>query len=306
MNTKTGVLLGSLIILLIAAVFIFGRPGSQDRVTARDVLDAPLVPANTKIVKFNPDNPVLKRIAEGADKYALYIELIHKGDGESLFLAGDIISNCTNVLQQGLERTMSGFEARLKPGDPLNAARMEAFRKMNEPCARFHQDRQTGMRLSNRSQLVAQAAQQGYLPAIVEMRMMNDAINRRQAGGDTGRGYGWVTEVLESGDAAAMNLATGYIAGRSGGYMVAGQAVPQKDQEVAYAAWHMIVCDAGLPCDAPALLSYCAYSSVCNAKSYEEVVKRSLGEVRSSLAMTYKRQLLDALARKDFASMGLI
>ena len=307
MNTKTGVALGTLIILAVAAIVLFYRSEPKPQIEVQptiEPLDAPLVPAGINPVKFNPSMDLLRRKALGPDKYALYQELMNKGDGQSLYLAGEIVSACTNVMRKGVDAVLADFQAQIPPGDANRAARLEAFRKLNEPCAGFAPDRPKGQRVMERDELTAMAAERGYLTAIVEVRIRIDAARRHQSGGERVPSYAWVIDVLESGDPAAMNLASGFLTGRPGGYMFDGQPVPKEDRDIAYHAWQMAACERGYPCDLEPALNLCAYDGVCNAKSYVEALRRYLGE-RFGRTQAYKDSLVAALARKDYRAIGL-
>ncbi len=305
MNTKTGVVLGTLILLAFAAMVLFYRSEPQsDGHPVIEPLDAALVPAGTKIVKFDPGNKALRRKAIGPDKYALFLELVKKGDGESLYMAGEIVSACTGVLRKGLQAVQADFQAQIPAGDPNRAARLDAFHNLSDPCAGFAPDRLKGQHIPGRDELIAQAADLGYLTAIVEMRMRIDSDKRLQSGGAKVPSYAWVIEVLDSGDASAMNLAAGHLTGRPGGYMFDGKPVPDADKDIAYYAWQMAACERGYPCELEPVLNLCAYDGICGVSSYAEAMRRYLGE-RFARTQAYKEQLVAALERKDYASLGL-
>lgn len=304
MNTKTGFALGSLILLASVALVLFGLPAPQGASTHAPAAGGPLIPPGMRITRSNPGHPVLRRLAEGEDHFALYRELIARGDGESLYLAALIESRCAGVAQQGLERLEAGFVATLKPTDPNRAARLDAFRQLHRPCAGFSPDPHTAQGLRGREALLARSAASGYLPAIVEMRKRGEAARPRMTGAPPGQG--WVIEALESGDALAMHLAFAHIAERPEGYTIVGRVVEPADREATYFAWHMLVCESGYPCawERPDL-SYCAYSGVCGAATLEEIVQRVLGMQDYAKARIYKLKIAEALQARDYRSLGL-
>lgn len=263
----------------------------------------PLVAQGQTVVKYDPAAPLARRLADATDRYALYQDLVAKDDGESLFWAGQLVMECSQVRMQGLQATLDGFQANLKPTDPQREARIEAFRRLILPCAGFDPARTDAKSVRAREELTAQAATRGYLPAIVEARMQAAARAQPAAAAQDDT---WVVEALSSGDPLVMNLAAAQIGAGPGGYMIGGRPLDKADGEVAWFAWRLVVCERGFPCEQTPALTLCAHGGICGTPNYAESVRKLLGPERYAKAENYKQQIAMALVHRDYASLGLV
>ena len=240
------------------------------------------------------------RFETSPDYRALFDELQRSGVAEGRFFAAKMLGDCVDVGVKGLDTVLRDFIASVPADSPHASARIAAFRRIKEPCAGF-----SGRRTD--------AGEIGRLNA--EGAAMGDvrALSRMLAGGVLDPALdplAVMTRLLESGDPYALHNVAMYLSDAARGPLVVdGKPVDAADFDAAQMAWDLVACDHGWPCGphSEPVLNMCAHDSLCNAQTFEELVRTELGILASfERVQHFRSRILAALARKDYGSLGIV
>ena len=116
--------------------------------------------------------------------------------------------------------------------------------------------------------------------------------------------------LLESGDPYALNNVANFLfRGNRLVMIVDGMLVDGADLDAVQMAWDLVACDYGWPCgrESEPMLNFCARDGLCGAQTFEELVRTEFGILAGfERVQHFRTQILAALARRDYASLGLV
>jgi hypothetical protein len=239
------------------------------------------------------------RYETASDYRALFDELMRTDASEGRFFAAKILVDCLEVADDGYDTVLRRFVAGVPRDSPNAAARIAAFRRMKEPCAGFSGRTPSSAEIE---QLFAAGARDGDVRALSQLLV----TDRPEPGADPSA---TIARLLDSRDPYVLgNIATYIFAANRMPVVIDGRRVDPPDLDAAQFAWDLVACDHGLPCgpDGKAVLHICAHDGLCNAETFEDLVRAEFGILASFDRVQYFRnRILDALAARDYGSLGV-
>ena len=277
------------------------QPGSPGTATVH-TMPTPVARSSSSTASAAAPTDFARRFQAATDYRELLDELSQSSSAEAPYFIARILTRCADVSRYGFNEivTRFGIETASGPAETLNA-RMEAFRKMKQPCAglegrRFSADQISGKRREGIDRADPRSLAQALGAGEVE------------AGTDP---IALAASLLERNDPLILNELSTYLAGAGHGVrMIGGQPLDPGDFRAAEFAWKMMSCDFGFDCgpDSDLVREGCAYSAICGMGSYEDLIRNGFArdEREYRRALEFRAKILDALRRKDYASLGLI
>jgi len=242
---------------------------------------------------------VILRYEHATDKRALFEELTASGFAENYYFAAEILSDCLTVGEQGIGAVTGDFLANLAIDAPATASRLDAFRQSIDPCAGFS-GRPTS--IDEIQQLYATGAQRGDPRALAHM-LMSAGIE------EIAGSIRVAASLLESNDPYVIGDVAGFLGGvYARGMVIDGKTLSPADNDSMAMAWALVACDYGAPCgaDSRAVLRACAQGGLCGIESLEELFRLThVPDDTYRHGREYHAQILAALQRRDYASLGL-
>ena len=244
---------------------------------------------------------MLRHRYETAHDYrTLFDELQASSAAEAPFFAARILHRCFEVGEHGLEAAVRHFSETIGADMQGAQPRIAAFRQMKEPCIRFAG--RVG-EPNETDRLLAEGTRRGDLraasaaPMLGRLEVIEAELEKRGA------------QMLESADPyVLLNVVNLLSINTSGALTIDGEPVGAPDRDAAHLAWDLVACDYGRACgpDSEALLSACAYEGHCRAETLEDLVRVEYASgPKFGRIQLFRERILAALARKDFASLGV-
>ncbi|MEO8386057.1 MAG: hypothetical protein ABI583_12490 [Betaproteobacteria bacterium] len=326
--------------LVVAAAWYFVRPeGSADSTASATKTSAPntVSPGSVmampdlanKVVKLGVATthaivPLKSALALEFEKavrlktfYDRYMANPEGADAETKYFAAVAIETCVGRARGGQspsEADRERFQNRLKPNDPNNDKRMEAYNRVTALCDGFAN---TNISAAEAARLYAEAAAAGNPAAKVAVaaNQFNDQARSTMARGIDARRLtedqlSMVRDGLASGDPFAIQRA---------GQLLTWNSTQLVDRQLGAsgdpfsprnwgAAWTLAACDRGANCgaDATRVLNGCAYQGACGYETLEAYLQFNELAPNVYLASQQNRAtILDAIAQGRWDWLGI-
>ena len=327
--------------LVVATVWYFVRPdGSADSITSAALNTAATNAGRSRIVATLPDlaNRVRASVSAGAHAivplksalaiefesavrlkafYDRYIANPDGADAETKYFAAVAIETCVGRARGGQSPTeldRERFQNRLKPNDPNNDKRVEAYNRVTALCDGFAN---TTITAADAARLYAEAAAAGNPAAKVAVaaNQFNDQARATLARGIDARRLtedqlALVRDGLASGDPFAIQRAGQLLTWNSTQLVdrhlgAGGDPFNPRDWG---AAWALAACDRGANCsaDAARILNGCAYQGACGYETLEAYLQFNELAPNVYLASQLNRAtILDAISQGRWDWLGI-
>ena len=327
--------------LVVTTVWYFVRPdGSADSIASAASNTAATNAGRSRIVATLPDlaNRVRASVSAGARaivplKSALAIEFENAvrlkafydryianpdgADAETKYFAAVAIETCVGRARGGQSPTeldRERFQNRLKPNDPNNDKRVEAYNRVTALCDGFAN---TTITAADAARLYAEAAAAGNPAAKVAVaaNQFNDQARATLARGIDARRLtedqlAMVRDGLASGDPFAIQRAGQLLTWNSTQLVdrhlgAGGDTFNPRDWG---AAWTLAACDRGANCgaDATRILNGCAYQGACSYETLEAYLQFNELAPNVYLATQQNRAtILEAIAQGRWDWLGI-
>ncbi len=323
--TRSDAFLGAFGVLLLAGAFAFylfdsgtGQAGDMAAASRISVQPAPgsaapaPVPASsgtapTASTEWQPHDSLsvaAHKVRQVADRRVAFERALGTGGGAFTYLADEIQRDCFGVARYGLAE-LEQLAGRGWAASEAYQSRVDAFRRRHVGCrgferkpftpeemARLERQKKQGEDLVSRAW---QSLGKAHDPA-------QFAQNRQLA-----------REVLESGDIESMALVAAVMARVHVGPMrfSAGPGDPADNLDQwsdEMLAWTIAACSLGADCGPRSRLAddACMWTGVCDAKSVDEVVRKSTGDALHAETQLRRRdEIVRAIRARDWAALGL-